>query len=184
MRGREQVGREAVRNGVRVFRSLALRRASSMPLDGITLAPAAPPSVLERRGRVGEVMQMAPRRGLLLARAMYARVDGQGVGVFALLHTAGTATAPTRVFLLSASKMIEPCFPQTQLRVVHGARQAAHEDMHKYIQIHTLSTRILCKWTCMYLHVFDCRERQTTSFIDYSIEAGFLLGGNGAFTPW
>ena len=26
--------------------------------------------------------------------------------------------------------------------------------------------------------------RQTTSFIDYSIEAGILLGGNGAFTPW
>jgi hypothetical protein len=25
--------------------------------------------------------------------------------------------------------------------------------------------------------------RQTTSFIDYSIEAGILLGGNGAFTP-
>jgi hypothetical protein len=27
-------------------------------------------------------------------------------------------------------------------------------------------------------------DRQTTSFIDYSIEAGILLGGNGAFTPW
>jgi hypothetical protein len=26
-------------------------------------------------------------------------------------------------------------------------------------------------------------SRQTTSFIDYSIEAGILLGGNGAFTP-
>ena len=26
--------------------------------------------------------------------------------------------------------------------------------------------------------------RQTTSFIDNSIEAGILLGGNGAFTPW
>ena len=27
-------------------------------------------------------------------------------------------------------------------------------------------------------------DRQTTSFIDNSIEAGILLGGNGAFTPW
>ena len=34
------------------------------------------------------------------------------------------------------------------------------------------------------LRIVTLAHRQTTSFIDNSIEAGILLGGNGAFTPW